>query len=123
MKDITLCRHRGTSVVFEGASVSFPKIGLVLAFIGFAYGCSFPEAPRAIDTNCPALKETQFTSSGWLRLENGVTLKCQVKNATNRMTCKDIAFADGDGMICSNGQNTLLFLFDENGVLKKHDAN
>lgn len=52
-------------------------------------------------------------------LQNGVTLKCQVKNYTNRMSCAAITDStEVDGWICSNGEKRAVFTFDEKGVLK-----
>ena len=72
-----------------------------------------------VDNNCPAPSKDQLNKNGYFVIQNGVTLKCQVKNYTNRMSCIGITDSTGaDGLLCSNGEKQIIFLFDENQILK-----
>jgi len=64
----------------------------------------------------------QLNENGFLVLQNGVTLKCQVKNYTSRMFCSGITDGKEDGLVCKNGTNSSVFVFDENGILKTFKA-
>jgi hypothetical protein len=74
---------------------------------------------RGVDHNCPTPSKDQLDENGYLMLQKGVTLKCQVKNYTNRMPCVGITDSTGvDGWVCNNREKTILFTFDENEILK-----
>lgn len=76
-------------------------------------------ASDAADYNCPIPSRAQLSKNGALILQNGVTLKCQVNNYTNKMSCLKITDSTGaDGLVCSNGEKKIMFLFDENNILK-----
>jgi len=81
--------------------------------------------PSRVDRNCPAPSEDQL-ENGYLKIQNGITLKCQVKNYTSNMPCTGITDSTGiDGWVCNtrNG-GIILFIFDENGIvedMKKKD--
>jgi hypothetical protein len=110
------------------------KIALLpLLLVGalFAQGCaelseSFAGplgviAPSRVDRNCPAPSEDQLDNRH-LKLEDGVTLKCQVKNYTSNMPCSGITDSTGtDGWACNSGDGrSILFIFDEKGILQRH---
>jgi hypothetical protein len=80
-------------------------------------GCA-SNAIGKIDHNCPAPSQDQLNENGYLMLQNNVTLKCQVKNYTSRMTCQGITDGKEESLICNNGSQNLMFVFDEKGVLK-----
>ena len=97
------------------------KITLISPFlIGFLLiqGCASHDELGKVDSNCPAPSKEQLNESGYLILQNGVTLKCQVKNYTNRMSCFGITDGTDDGWVCNNGKKNIVFVFDENGILK-----
>lgn len=81
-------------------------------------GCTSIRAPDTVDHNCPAPSKAQLNENGFLMLQNGVTLKCQVKNYTNKMSCTGITDGKDDGWVCNNGTRSSAFVFDENGILK-----
>jgi hypothetical protein len=81
-------------------------------------GCSSTRVLDSVDRNCPAPSRDQLNENGFLVLQNGVTLKCQVKNYTNKMSCTGITDGKDDGWVCSNGTKRSIFVFDENGILK-----
>lgn len=81
-------------------------------------GCSSTRVLDSVDRNCPAPSKDQLNENGFLVLQNGVTLKCQVKNYTNKMSCTGITDGKEDGWVCNNGTNNSVFVFDENGKLK-----
>jgi hypothetical protein len=82
-------------------------------------GCATPSALGKVDRNCPSASNEQLDKNGNLVLQNGVTLKCQVKNYTNKMSCVGITDStNADGLVCDNGKRQAVFLFDENGILK-----
>jgi hypothetical protein len=81
-------------------------------------GCSSTRVLSDGDRNCPAPSKAQLNENGFLILQNGVTLKCQIQNYTNRMSCTGITDGNDDGWVCNNGTENSVFVFDENGVLK-----
>jgi len=81
-------------------------------------GCASHGALGKVDLNCPAPTQDQLNENGFLILQNGVTMKCQVKNYTNRMSCVGIVDGKDDGWVCNNGTKKIVFVFDENGILK-----
>jgi hypothetical protein len=81
-------------------------------------GCSSIGVLHTVDRNCPAPSQGQLNENGFLVLQNGVTLKCQVKNYTNKMSCTGITDGKEDGWVCNNGTRNAAFVFDENGILK-----
>ncbi|EMR12598.1 hypothetical protein MPL1_09607 [Methylophaga lonarensis MPL] len=58
--------------------------------------------------------------NGHLKPENGVTMKCQVQNFTNRMSCTGITDGEDEGLLCSNGSRQAIFVFDKNDILKAY---
>lgn len=82
-------------------------------------GCSNTYIHNKIDHDCP-YPSKEHLINGHLKPENGVTLKCQVKNFTNRMSCVEISDNEDEGLMCSNGSNKALFVFDKNGILKNY---
>jgi len=93
---------------------------LFLIGVSVMHGCSYMLPGWNIDRNCPTPKD-QVDEYGYLLLQKGVTLKCQVKNYTHRMDCIGVVDSAGvDGLICDSGKRKALFLFDENGILKDH---
>lgn len=70
-----------------------------------------------IDRNCPTPSKDQLNENGFLMLQNGVTLKCQVKNYTSKMSCTEITDGKEDGLLCNNGSKSSVFVFDKNGIL------
>jgi hypothetical protein len=94
-------------------------ISLLLIEVLLLQSCSGFSALGSVDRNCPDPSKNQLNGNGYLILQNGVTLKCQVKNYTNRMPCIGITDSTGiDGWVCNNREKTILFIFDENEILK-----
>lgn len=83
-------------------------------------GCAGYGSDGRVDRNCPAPSKEQLSDDGYLMLQNGVTLKCQVKNNTSRLPCSGITDGKDDGWVCKSGEKTIVFLFDEKGILKYH---
>jgi hypothetical protein len=81
-------------------------------------GCSSTRVLNTVDRNCPVPSKDQLNENGFLMLKNGVTLKCQVKNYTNKMSCTGITDGKEDGWVCNNGTKNSVFVFDKNGILK-----
>lgn len=81
-------------------------------------GCSSTRVFDRVDRNCPAPTKDQLNENGFLMLKNGVTLKCQVKNYTNKMSCAGVTDGKDDGWACNNGTRRSVFIFDGNGILK-----
>lgn len=86
-----------------------------------AQGCSNSNSNfnSKIDHDCPYPPKENLIN-GHLKPENGVTLKCQVKNFTNRMSCIEILDKEDEGLLCSNGAKQALFVFDKNDILKNY---
>jgi hypothetical protein len=108
----------------SSGKLDMKKTILVSLFIMSAsviQGCSSLSSSGKVDHNCPYPSKDQLGKDGYLMPKNGITLKCQVKNFTNRMSCAGITDSTGsDGWLCDNGKRQALFLFDENGILKDH---
>ena len=66
------------------------------------------------DANCP---DPPKDKDGYVLIERGVTLKCQIKQASDRMSCIAWTKEGSDGWICDNGEKIAMFFFDENEVL------
>lgn len=97
----------------------FSLIFIALVGVSLLQGCSGNSALSGIDYNCPAPSKNQLDKNGYLMLENGITLECQVKNYTSRMSCIGVTdSAKTNGWMCSNGDRQILFIFDEDNVLK-----
>lgn len=97
------------------------KLALILPFLIVAlliHGCASNVTLGRVDRNCPAPSKDQLSENGFLMLQNGVTLKCQVKNYTSRMSCVGLTDGTDDGWMCNNGTKDMVFVFDENGILK-----
>lgn len=98
---------------------------LLSATINFLLiGCSTTQHHGTNWTNgaCPEPSKEQINSNGFLIIENGVTLKCQLRPYVSNMICQGITdHTNADGIICQNGNGEqAIFLFDEHGVLIQH---
>ncbi|ABU76883.1 MULTISPECIES: hypothetical protein [Cronobacter] len=87
-------------------------------------GCSAFQKHHGINWgngSCPALAANQI-QNGTLKIEDGRTLKCQIRPYVSNMACQGITDrTNADGVVCQNGMgDTALFIFDEKGVLKNH---
>ena len=71
--------------------------------------------------SCPAPKPSEIKNTR-LVIEDGKTLKCQIRPYVSNMACQGITDkTNADGVVCQNGLgNTILFIFDDKGVLKSH---
>lgn len=94
------------------------SISLSLSVL-LAQGCSNSNINSKIDHDCPYPAKENLID-GHLKPENGVTMKCQVKNFTNRMSCTGITDGEDEGLLCSNGSKQALFVFDKNDILKNY---
>ncbi|WP_129232613.1 hypothetical protein [Cronobacter condimenti] len=88
-------------------------------------GCSAFQKHHGInwgDGPCPAPAKDERGSNGALKIEDGRTLKCQVRPFVSNMACQGITDkTNADGVVCQNGLGeTAFFLFDDKGVLEKH---
>ncbi len=91
----------------------------------FLQGCSAFDKHHGIDWGdraCPAPAANEV-HNGNLKIEDGKTLKCQIRPYVSNMACQGITDRiNSDGVICQNGLgNSILFIFDDKGVLKSHD--
>jgi len=73
------------------------------------------------DGTCPAPAASEI-DKGHLKIEDGKTLKCQIRPYVSNMACQGITDkVNTDGVICQNGLGAnILFIFDSNGVLNSH---
>ena len=76
-----------------------------------------------IDRNCPPPNASQLNKDGYLMLQDGSTLKCQVKNYTSRMSCSEITDQQDTALVCNNGTRNSIFVFGADGILKSHKTN
>jgi hypothetical protein len=93
------------------------KITLILLLLIGAplmYGC---QDLVTLADNCPFPSKDQ-SKDGFLLLQNGITLKCQIKKYTP-MPCVDVRDSDGtEVLVCRQGKRHVLLTFDEKGILK-----
>lgn len=87
-------------------------------------GCSAFDKHHGVnwgDGTCPAPTASEI-DKGHLKIEDGKTLKCQIRPYVSNMACQSITDkVNTDGVICQNGLGAnILFIFDSNGVLKSH---
>ncbi|MFW3570144.1 hypothetical protein [Kosakonia cowanii] len=87
-------------------------------------GCSAFDKHHGVnwgDGTCPAPAASEI-DKGHLKIEDGKTLKCQIRPYVSNMACQGITDkVNTDGVICQNGLGAnILFIFDSNGVLKSH---
>lgn len=90
----------------------------------FLQGCSTPPKHQGInwgDGDCPAITSDQL-NKGYLILQDGKTLKCQIKPYVSNMACQGITDdTNADAVLCQNANGSQgIFLFDSKGVLIKH---
>lgn len=101
-------------------------LAIVFSGVLLLQGCSAFDKHHGInwgEGHCPA-PAAETLSSGNLRIEDGKTLKCQLKPYVSNMACQGITDkTNADGVLCQNGlgQN-MLFVFDEKGVLQRHGS-
>lgn len=74
---------------------------------------------RSIDHSCPQATGSQLNKNGYLMLQDGVTLECQVRNYTNRMACQEITDGEDLGLVCDNGTSSAVFVFRD-GIMQTH---
>lgn len=104
MKNIHLVMLMTSVVMLSGCS-AFQK----------HHGINWGEGP------CPAPAANEI-HNGNLKIEDGRTLKCQIRPYVSNMACQGITDrTNADGVVCQNGLGkTAFFIFDEKGVLKNH---
>jgi uncharacterized lipoprotein YajG len=95
-------------------------ISILLTFLVSVAGCSSLSNQYIVDRDCPTPSQDQLNENGYLVIQKGVTLKCQVKNYTNKMSCQGITDGEDERLLCNNGSKSSLFVFDKNGILKAH---
>ena len=73
---------------------------------------------------CPVPSANEKEASGYLKIQEGKTLKCQLRPYVSNMACQGITDETNvDGVICQNGEGKgILFIFDDKGVLKGHKS-
>lgn len=76
------------------------------------------------DGSCPVPSVKEKDASGYLKIQDGKTLKCQLRPYVSNMVCQGITDETNvDGVICQNGEGKgMLFIFNDNGVLKRHKS-
>lgn len=86
-------------------------------------GCSTFDKHHGVnwgEGSCPVPSANEKDASGRLKIEEGKTLKCQIRPYVSNMACQGITDnTNDDGVICQNGEGKgILFIFDKQGVLK-----
>lgn len=70
---------------------------------------------------CPKPAPQSISVTNHLVIEDGKTLKCQIRPYVSNMACQGIVDGEDEGAICQdNAGNQIIFLFDRNGVLTAH---
>lgn len=97
----------------------------ILACASLLQGCSLFEKNQNVrwgEGTCPAPTKADIAAAGHLVIQDGKTLKCQLKPYVSNMDCQGITDKTGaDGLVCQNGaEQKMLFVFDDKGVLQKH---
>lgn len=114
-KNISIKKKRKSPMKKQSLLISM----LLSLSVLLAQGCSNSNLNSKIDHDCPYPPKENLIN-GHLKPENGVTLKCQVKNFTNRISCIEIIDEEDEGLFCSNGSKKALFVFDKNDILKNY---
>lgn len=88
-------------------------------------GCSVFDKHHGVnwgEGSCPVPSANEKDASGRLKIEDDKTLKCQIRPYVSNMACQGITDkTNADGVICQNGEGKgMLFIFDEQGLLKEH---
>lgn len=88
-------------------------------------GCSALDKHHGVNWgggSCPAPSANAKDASGQLKIEDGKTLKCQIRPYVSNMACHGITDkTNADGLICQNGEGKrIFFIFDDKGVLQGH---
>jgi hypothetical protein len=95
-------------------------VSLCLASTSLLHGCL--SAPAKWDDSCPVPQKDQV-ENGYLKIQAGVTLKCQIRKYLSNWSCVGVKDSEGstdEGLVCGNGKQQAMFLFDENEILKSH---
>jgi len=70
---------------------------------------------------CPAPDPQSISPNHQLVIEDGKTLKCQLRPYVSNMACQGIVDSQNEGVICQdNVGNQIIFLFVDKGVLSLH---
>jgi hypothetical protein len=70
---------------------------------------------------CPKPDPKDISATNHLIIQDGKTLKCQIRPYVWNMACQGIVDGNTDGVVCQDkGGNQMIFLFDEKGVLTTH---
>ncbi|MHA7846886.1 hypothetical protein [Serratia sp. D1N4] len=72
--------------------------------------------------SCPTPAANEIDESNQLIIKDGKTMKCQIRPYVSNMACQGITDdINTDGILCQNGLGqSILFTFDDKGVLKQH---
>ncbi|WP_434663538.1 hypothetical protein ACMYSL_13745 [Klebsiella sp. MISC125] len=100
---------------------------LFLAGTALLQGCSAFDKHHGVnwgEGTCPAPAANELSESKQLIMEDGKTLKCQIRPYVSNMECQGITDkTNADGVVCQNGLGqSIMFIFDDKGVLKKHGS-
>ena len=100
---------------------------LFLAGTTLLQGCSAFDKHHGVnwgEGTCPAPAANELSESKQLIMEDGKTLKCQIRPYVSNMECQGITDkTNADGVVCQNGLGqSIMFIFDDKGVLKKHGS-
>lgn len=90
-------------------------------------GCSAFDNNHGINWGsgtCPEPSTDDIAASGHLKIMDGRTLKCQLRPYVSKMACQGITDStNADGIVCQDASGKgMLFIFDDNGVLKGHKS-
>lgn len=100
---------------------------LLLASAAFLQGCSAFDKHHGVnwgEGRCPAPAPEAIDQTQQLIIEDGKTLKCQIRPYVSNMACQGVTDkTNADGVVCQNGLGqSILFVFDDKGVLQKHGS-
>ena len=100
---------------------------LLLAGAGLLQGCSAFDKHHGVnwgEGTCQTPAPEAISKSKQLIIEDGKTLKCQIRPYVSNMACQGITDkTHADGVVCQNGLGqSILFTFDDKGVLQKHGS-
>jgi hypothetical protein len=70
--------------------------------------------------SCPKLAPEDISATNYLIIQEGKTLKCQIRPYVSNMACQGITDGETEGLICQDGVGVQwLFIFDKKGMLTK----
>jgi len=73
------------------------------------------------DGSCPKPAPEDISATHHLIIQDGKTLKCQIRPYVSNMACQGIVDGETEGVVCQDaGGNEMIFLFDKKGLPSTH---